>query len=177
MPTHRASPDPRRHPGARPGWAPHTRSPPRGHAHFPHPPQTIARKRTAQSEGTQPQGGRHGRTTLHHMPNHPHPQASVMSWTTSDRRKRLPNNWPHLITQTRNRAKGQCQATRHHPKCDGQGSECDHITPGDNHTLSNLQWLNHHCHKMKTQAEVAANNTRRATMRKRPEEKHPGQTK
>lgn len=99
-----------------------------------------------------------------------------MSWTSSDRRKRLPNNWPQLVTQTRQRANGKCQALKHHPRCDGNGTECDHITPSDNHNMSNLQWLNTWCHQQKTQQEARTNNQRRATMRKRPTEPHPGQT-
>ena len=95
-----------------------------------------------------------------------------MAWSTSTRRHRLPTNWPTLRTQARDRAGDQCQATTHHPHCNGIGTDADHITPGDNHTLDNLAWLSTECHKAKTAAETAARN--KARSRKRPEEQHPG---
>lgn len=97
-----------------------------------------------------------------------------MSWYTSDRRSRLPKDWPHRCQAVKARAHGLCQATVHHPRCDGMGTECDHITPGDDHSYENLQWLNHYCHQSKTQAEAATNNRERAAMRRRPAEEHPG---
>lgn len=95
-----------------------------------------------------------------------------MAWDTSTRRHRLPPNWHTLRTQVRDRAQGQCQAATHHPHCDGLGHDADHITPGDTHTLNNLAWLNHNCHKAKTAQETAARNAART--RRRPEEQHPG---
>ena len=95
-----------------------------------------------------------------------------MAWHTSTRRTRLPHNWQALRTQARNRAGGLCEATTHHPHCDGTGHDADHITPGDNHSLDNIAWLNTNCHKMKTAAETAARN--KARTRRRREETHPG---
>ena len=95
-----------------------------------------------------------------------------MAWSTSTRRHRLPPNWPTLRTQAQARAGDQCQATTHHPHCNGVGTDADHITPGDNHTLDNLAWLSTECHKAKTAAETAARNQARS--RKRHEEQHPG---
>ena len=95
-----------------------------------------------------------------------------MTWDTSTRRHRLPPNWQTIRAQVRARADGQCQATHHNPRCDGQGHEADHITPGDNHTLDNLAWLNTHCHQDKTIRETIARN--KARTRRRPEEQHPG---
>ena len=97
-----------------------------------------------------------------------------MAWTTSTRSQRLPPNWPAIRQRVKTRAQGRCEAAIHEPDCDGTGTDCDHITPGDNHNLSNLQWLSRPCHKAKTARENAA---ARATMQaalKHPTERHPG---
>ncbi|MDK8350359.1 HNH endonuclease signature motif containing protein [Gleimia europaea] len=96
-------------------------------------------------------------------------------WATSTRNKRLPNNWPQLRQQVAQRAGGKCQATHHHPQCNRIGTECDHITPGDNHHPDNLQWLNHYCHKQKTQQENKTRQQNRAQLKQRPQEKHPAE--
>lgn len=91
-----------------------------------------------------------------------------MAWETSTRRSRLPADWPKRVAAVKRRAKGRCEAERHEPECNGVGRECDHIDRGDNHELSNLQWLSTPCHKAKTTAE----NQRRTG--RRPAERHPG---
>lgn len=93
-----------------------------------------------------------------------------MTWYTSDRRDRLPSDWPKLVAQTKARANGRCQASEHEPDCDGIGRECDHIVPGDDHRPSNLQWLSTPCHRAKTTRD----NQARAALRWRPAEAHPG---
>lgn len=97
-----------------------------------------------------------------------------MSWSTSTRRARLPSDWAKRRAKVKHRAKGQCQATTHEPECDGMGNECDHIKPGDDHRLSNLQWLSGPCHAAKTQREAqkALSGAREAA--KLPRETHPG---
>ena len=95
-----------------------------------------------------------------------------MAWSTSTRRHRLPPNWATLRAQVQARAGNQCQATTHHPHCDGIGTDADHITPGDNHSLDNLAWLSTACHKQKTARETAARN--RGRSKRRTEEPHPG---
>lgn len=97
-----------------------------------------------------------------------------MVWATSTRAKRLPKNWPQLKAQVKKRAKGRCEASPHEPDCPGVGAECDHRVPGDDHSLSNLQWLSSQCHKAKTTRENAEANRWRAGIRRRPEERHPG---
>lgn len=91
-----------------------------------------------------------------------------MPWATSTRRHRLPSNWQTLRRQVKARAKGQCEWTEQGDRCTNPGTDCDHITPGDDHSLNNLQWLCRFHHKIKTSRE-----TRRATNRK-PTEPHPG---
>lgn len=98
-----------------------------------------------------------------------------MAWTTSDRRFRLPRNWPELKRKVKHRARGLCEAERHHPDCDGIGTDCDHVVQGDDHSLTNLQWLSAPCHRAKTNDENAARNRANAALRRRPTEQHPGQ--
>jgi 5-methylcytosine-specific restriction endonuclease McrA len=98
-----------------------------------------------------------------------------MTWSTSDRRQRLPPNWQTLRRQARDRAHGLCEATRHDPRCDGKGTDADHITAGDSHHLANLQWLSGPCHRAKTARETAARNRQTAALKRRPVERHPGQ--
>lgn len=96
-----------------------------------------------------------------------------MAWSTSDRRRRLPAGWDAIRAQVRDRAHGACQARVHDPRCNGRGSDADHIVPGDDHSLPNLQWLSGPCHRAKTAREAADRNRARAAMRIRPEQ-HPG---
>lgn len=93
-----------------------------------------------------------------------------MSWQTSDRRERLPDNWTTvLVPKVKRRARGRCEATHHVPECNGRGTEVDHIVQGDDHSPTNLQLLSAPCHARKTRldngyvASVAA-----------PQERHPG---
>lgn len=98
-----------------------------------------------------------------------------MAWETSNRRSRLPTDWNTRIRpEVRRRASGQCQAEHHAPRCDGTGTDADHIITGDDHSYANLQWLSKPCHDAKTAREAAARSTARATMRRRPPERHPG---
>lgn len=94
----------------------------------------------------------------------------TMPWSTSNRRSRLPRDWPARVAATKQRARGRCEATIHDPRCDGCGRECDHRNPGDDHELSNLQWLSTPCHRAKTQAESQA----ARIPRQRPKPPHPG---
>lgn len=93
-----------------------------------------------------------------------------MNWETSDRRSRLPRDWPKRVTATKARADGMCEAQVHAPGCDGIGRECDHRINNDDHSLTNLQWLSTPCHKAKTQREAQAAKPKR----RREPEPHPG---
>jgi hypothetical protein len=53
-------------------------------------------------------------------------------------------------------------------------AECDHKTPGDDHSLNNLQGLCLRHHKQKTQLEAQAAKAARRALRARPPERHPG---
>lgn len=68
----------------------------------------------------------------------------------SKRSSRLPADWADLRAQVKARANGRCEALVHHHLCNGTGAECDHIIAGDDHRLSNLQWLSRQCHQVKS---------------------------
>lgn len=98
-----------------------------------------------------------------------------MSWDTSDRRSRLPSDWPKRVAYTKARAQGRCEGISlrgeprwHVAECDGIGAECDHDKRGDDHSLTNLRWLSTPCHTHKTHAEKP--------QRQRPTAAHPGLT-
>lgn len=93
-----------------------------------------------------------------------------MSWDTSDRRSRLPADWPAIVVQVKRRARGKCEATHHGEECDGRAAEVDHIKQGDDHSLANLQALSTACHARKTRLD----NGYRAAVAA-PTERHPGQ--
>lgn len=97
-----------------------------------------------------------------------------MPWSTSDRRARLPRNWQQIRSAVRARAHGACEAEKHDPRCDGIGTDCDHITPGDDHRIESLMWLSGPCHRAKTARETAERNRQIATLKRRHTEQHPG---
>ena len=92
-----------------------------------------------------------------------------MNWNSSTRRSRLPDDWPQLVAEVKRRAKGRCQYAVHVPGCDGTGTDCDHIVQGDDHSLTNLQWLSGPCHEHKTRIDNGLG--RRLPL---PPEPHPG---
>lgn len=95
-------------------------------------------------------------------------------WNISDRASRLPTDWAWRRQIVRDRAHNRCQAEHHAPGCDGIGTDCDHIIQGDDHSLDNLQWLSHACHKAKTEQENAERNHMKAAQRLHPKERPPG---
>lgn len=100
-------------------------------------------------------------------------------WAGSDRRDRLPDDWPQRVAETRARAGGQCEwkmsgRNGGRFRCTAPGTDCDHINPGDDHSAENRQWLCGRHHKSKTAAE---GNTAKAAIKAkgtRPPEQHPG---
>ena len=95
-------------------------------------------------------------------------------WNTSHRHDRLPPDWQRIRTEVKARANGKCQAKHHAKGCNGIGTDCDHIIPGDDNSLDNLQWLSSACHKAKTARETAARNSWYRKTRLHPVEKNPG---
>lgn len=98
-----------------------------------------------------------------------------MAWSTSDRRDRLPHDWPKLRAQTRKRAGGRCEwVLPEGRRCPTPGTDCDHVIPGDDHALTNLQWLCGPHHRVKTTQDNQAAQALRQALRTRPTDTHPG---
>lgn len=74
----------------------------------------------------------------------------------SDRRSRLPANWPQIRAQVLRRDGHRCQwlvPYRQQIKCGALAREVDHVVRGDDHRLDNLQALCSYHHRLKTGAE------------------------
>lgn len=97
-----------------------------------------------------------------------------MAWSTSDRRERLPDDWPDIVRRVKARDQGRCRAPQHSPRCNGVGTDVDHVIAGDDHSMANLQLLSEPCHRDKTARESAERNRQIAALKKRPQEQHPG---
>lgn len=91
-----------------------------------------------------------------------------MTWSTSNRRERLPENWPALRKQVF-RIKGRLCALRY-AGCQTEATEVDHITPGDDHSLGNLQPACASCHAQKSALEgrLMRDKIKAARYRRRP---------
>ena len=96
-----------------------------------------------------------------------------MGWETSDRRSRLPSDWPKIRLRILRRDSYRCQIR----EGGGQGAPClapanevDHVIPGDDHSPKNLQAACRSCHARKSSAEGLA----ARPMRRRKPEAHPG---
>lgn len=86
-----------------------------------------------------------------------------MAWATSNRRSELPPTqaWEAIRKRVIRRDAGRCVA------CGAPGTDVDHIIPGADHNLGNLQLLCRDCHQTKTQRESAqARNFKRVPTRK-----------
>lgn len=83
------------------------------------------------------------------------PAHTPAAWTGSTRRSRLPDDWNKRRARVFARDNHTCRACQGE-RCGNRNLECDHITPGDNHSLDNLQTLGAvPCHTEKTSAEAA----------------------
>jgi len=76
-------------------------------------------------------------------------------WEGSTRKSRLPEDWPQRRIQVLARDGGRCQ-WRDRPDvqiCGRRGNQVDHIIPGDDHRLTNLQVLCEPHHNVKSARE------------------------
>lgn len=100
-----------------------------------------------------------------------------MAWQkgTSDRAQRLPSNWQALRLRVLRRDRYSCQARMQSTgsRCGERANQVDHIVPGDDHSLDNLQALCEWHHSRKSSAEGAAARRPRPS-RYLPRESHPG---
>lgn len=72
-----------------------------------------------------------------------------MGWQGSNRRARLPADWPTRRARILDRDGHRCQS----PGCDAPATDVDHIERGDDHNDRNLQALCHVHHASKSSAE------------------------
>lgn len=70
-----------------------------------------------------------------------------MPWEKSDRRARLPKDWPAIRQRILRRDGYRCRL------CGAPASDVDHIERGDNHDPSNLRALCKPCHTRKSAEE------------------------
>lgn len=98
-----------------------------------------------------------------------------MAWATSNRKARLPSNWPALRAAVLERCGGRCEVLKKDgSRCRDKATEVDHVLAGDDHTLANLrgicQW--HHARKSAREG-VDARRALNAMLYRKPET-HPG---
>lgn len=99
-----------------------------------------------------------------------------MGWETSDRRLRLPDDWPWRVAEVKKRDGGQCTWRLPSGKrCPRRGTDVDHREPGDNHDLRNLQLLCPHHHGKKTAREGVTGRRKPKPTKKRRTDENPGQ--
>lgn len=89
-------------------------------------------------------------------------------WVGSTRRDRLPPDWPAVRAAVLERDGYRCRL-RFARVCVGSATDADHIEPGDDHSLENLQAACEPCHLVKSSAEGNAAQIRL----RRPPERHP----
>lgn len=100
-----------------------------------------------------------------------------MAWSTSNRRQRLPKDWPVRRASVLQRDGYRCVAVLvDGERCTESATDVDHIKPGDDHSLTNLQALCrwHHARKSAREGHEARGAVRRPS-RRRPEAPHPGE--
>ncbi|MGZ2360741.1 HNH endonuclease [Streptomyces sp. 372A] len=99
-------------------------------------------------------------------------------WSSSDRRSRLPKDWPQIRVRILRRDGHRCTARNDYgARCAEPATDVDHILPGDDHRESNLQSLCGWHHRVKSSQEGAAAQAairRRHNRRFRRTEEHPG---
>lgn len=106
------------------------------------------------------------------FPRHPGGQPELSGWADSNRRQHLPTDWDTRRRRILHRDRHICWI------CGQPGADAvDHITPGDNHTDTNLAAIHQdvapYCHRTKSSKEGVMARQRRPT-EKRPRERHPG---
>lgn len=94
-------------------------------------------------------------------------------WAGSNRRNRLPKNWPAIRSRILKRDGRICHVCQQ-PGADG----VDHVIPGDDHSDANLKAIHHnvapYCHRRKSSSEGGQAARAKRIPRKRPPERHPG---
>lgn len=100
------------------------------------------------------------------------------NWANSDRRSRLPADWPAIRRRVLKRDGYRCTHTDEGVRCSQPATDVDHIVRGDNHTESNLRSLCSGHHRTKSSSEggaASAASRREIRSRFRRVEPHPGE--
>ncbi|RCV53481.1 HNH endonuclease [Marinitenerispora sediminis] len=100
----------------------------------------------------------------------------MTAWAGSDRRRRLPANWPALRRLVLERDGHRCTWTEHGQRCPQPATDVDHIWPGDDHSPANLRSLCRGHHQAKSSAEGGRAASAKRPKRNREPEPHPGVT-
>ncbi|GIE98943.1 hypothetical protein Ari01nite_64080 [Paractinoplanes rishiriensis] len=102
----------------------------------------------------------------------------MSGWEGSDRRARLPANWPAIRRRILRRDAHRCTArTVYDERCSEPATDVDHIEPGDDHRDANLRSVCEWHHRRKSGREGAAARAavwRRNQSKYRRSEAHPG---
>jgi 5-methylcytosine-specific restriction enzyme A len=102
----------------------------------------------------------------------------MSGWANSDRRQRLPDNWPSIVRRIKRRDGNQCREIMPNGvRCPEVGTDVDHVIPGDDHRDSNLRLLCEWHHQRKSSREggqAAAKKRRKNATKFRRDEAHPG---
>lgn len=134
---------------------------------LPHTPDQIRRQRTSQTHVRQlPPRDDRDLARIRRQPcrlrkatarqGH-RPRLMPGRWDNSTRASRLPPDWAKRVAAIKRRDQGQCTCSGcDHctgTPCRAPGRDVDHIKPGDDHQLANLQLLCRWCHDLKTRHE------------------------
>lgn len=99
-------------------------------------------------------------------------------WSSSTRRDRLPADWSKIRTRVLKRDSFRCQwRLPSGRRCGEYANQVDHIRPGDDHGMENLQSLCEDHHAIKSSSEggqARAEKRRQISSRFRRVEEHPG---
>lgn len=95
-------------------------------------------------------------------------------WRGSDRKSRLPADWPQRRRRILERDGYRCQELTAYGPCTQIATDVDHVAPGDDDRDENLQSLCADHHAKKSAREGAEAKRRKYTQRRRPPEPHPG---
>ena len=96
-------------------------------------------------------------------------------WADSDRKSRLPADWPLLRQVVLERCGGRCEVVKKNGKrCWDKATDVDHIVAGDDHSIPNLRGICTWHHKRKSSREGNAAKALLLRDLKRPSEAPPG---
>lgn len=96
------------------------------------------------------------------------------SWANSTRRSRLPRDWPQIRARILRRDGYRCTASDKGVRCRQPATDVDHVSPGDDHSDSNLTSLCQHHHRIKSASEGGRRIHKRRNYPRRRQERHPG---